>query len=144
MSKYRRGQSGNPTGRPKGIADKRVTLRALLEPHAPMLVATVVKKALKGDMAAMRICIDRLIPSLKARDAAVNIGSLEGTLSEQGKAVLGAVTGGRVTPDEASSLMQAIAAQARIVEVDDFERRIEALEDARHSAGKRRGRHAQT
>jgi len=131
---FKKGRSGNPKGRPKGIQDKRVALRSMLEPHAEKLVDVVVKKALKGDVAALRICLDRLIPPIKARDAAVSIGRLGGALCDQGKAVLDAVTEGRVTPDEAAALMQVIGAQARIVEVDELARRVKALEEKQYAS----------
>ena len=76
--KYAKGQSGNPKGRPRGVADKRVELRSLLEPHAAELVRTVVELAKAGDGAALRLCLDRLIPTLKARDEPV--GSMAGTI----------------------------------------------------------------
>jgi len=59
---YQKGHSGNPAGRPPGLPDKRTVLRELLAPHAEALVAKVVALALAGDTAALRICIDRLIP----------------------------------------------------------------------------------
>lgn len=62
---FQSGQSGNPNGRPKGIVDKRVKLRQLLEPHAERLIEKVVELALAGDISALKICIDRLIPRLK-------------------------------------------------------------------------------
>ena len=64
---YEKGQSGNPSGRPPGIRDKRTALRALLEPHAPALIAKAVEMAKAGDATALRICLDRLIPPAKSR-----------------------------------------------------------------------------
>jgi len=122
------GQSGNPAGRPRGVVDKRVALRSLLEPHAEKLVQKVVTLALKGNSAALRLCLERLVPALKTRDAPVDIGTLSGPLTDQGRTILTALGEQRITPDEAASLMQAVAAQARIVEVDELERRVAALE----------------
>lgn len=127
--KYRKGQSGNLQGRPKGIQDKRVALRALLEPHTPKLIDTVVRKALKGDMRAARILLDRIMPPLKTRDEPVEIGTLAGSVTDQARAVIEAVGSGRITPDQAASLMAAVSAQARIIEVDELERRVKAIED---------------
>jgi hypothetical protein len=100
----------------------------LLEPHAEELVQKVVELAKQGDTTALRICIDRLIPAVKAKDMPVDIGSLEGALADQGRTVLGALSAGTITPDEANALMQAVAAQARIIETDELEKRIAALE----------------
>jgi hypothetical protein len=63
---FTKGQSGNPAGKPKGAKDKRTELRALLRPHAEDLVAKAVELAKAGDTTALRICIDRLIPPIRA------------------------------------------------------------------------------
>ena len=84
--------------------------------------------ALEGDTTALRICVDRLVAPVRSRDAPVSIGKLEGSLADQGRMILSALSDGGITPDEANTLMQAVSAQARIVEVDELERRIAALE----------------
>jgi hypothetical protein len=84
-----------------------------LKSHADELIAKAVSLALEGDTTALRICIDRLIAPLRAKDETVKLGSLEGPFSEQGKTILNAVAIGHITPDQAGTLMQAIAAQAR-------------------------------
>ena len=124
-----KGESGNPAGRPKGIRDKRTALRGLLEPHAKDLVKKVVAMALAGETTALRICLDRLIPPIKARDDAVALGSLDGSLADQGRAVLSAAADGRITLDQAVSFMQVLTAQARVVEVVELEARIKRLEE---------------
>jgi polyhydroxyalkanoate synthesis regulator phasin len=72
--------------------------------------------------------MDRLIAPIKVKDSAVALGKIEGTLAEQGRTVLAVMSEGRITPDEANTLMQVVVAQARIVEVDELERRVSALE----------------
>jgi hypothetical protein len=131
--RYKKGRSGNPAGRPPGIADKRTELRALLAPHADALVKKVVALALEGDTTALRLCLDRLIPPAKPRDLPVKLSGLGETLADQGRRILGAAADGDITPDEAGALMQAIAAQGRLVEIYELERRIAALEDQRPS-----------
>ena len=125
---FQAGQSGNPNGRPPGTPDKRNAMRELLVPHAPELVAKCVEMAKNGDTAALRICLDRLIPPAKTKDDAVRLPLAEGTLAEKGQAVLSALGEGQLPPDVATAILQAIASQARIVEVNDLERRIAALE----------------
>ena len=126
MGRYQPGQSGNPRGRPPGVADRRTALRSLLEPHAETLVAKAVALAASGDVQALALCLSRLIPP--ARSAPVSLPGFAGTLADQGRQVLDALAAGRLTPDEATQVMGAVAAQARIVEVADLERRIAALE----------------
>lgn len=71
MSKFLPGQSGNPAGKKKGTLSKRTQLARLLEPHAEELVAKAVELARNGDVNALRLCIERLIP--KANNEQINI-----------------------------------------------------------------------
>ncbi len=128
-TRFKKGQSGNPKGRPKGIKDRRVKYRELLEPHASELVKKAVELALAGDTTSLRLCLERIVPSIKSQDEPVKLGELEGTLPEQGAAIVAAMGAGQVSPSEAAVMLQALAAQARIVEVDDLEKRVTVLED---------------
>jgi len=126
---FKKGQSGNPAGKPKGALSRRTLLAKQLEAHMPDLLAKVVELAKKGDTQALKICIDRGLPAKKVIDELVDLGKpLDGTAAEQGRIVLQAVGDGRISPDQAASLMTSIAAQARVVEIDELERRLQALE----------------
>jgi hypothetical protein len=125
---FKKGESGNPDGRPKGSKDKRTDLRVLLQPHAEDLVNKVVEKALEGDTTALRLCLDRLIPPYRAGNISVVLDDLEGTLTEKGEKIIGAMGGGEITPSDASSMLSALAAQSRVVEVDDIAKRVSELE----------------
>jgi hypothetical protein len=59
------GKSGNPRGRPVGTG-RVEEYRKLLEPHVPDLLAVLVEKASGGDLAALRLVLDRVYP---VRDA---------------------------------------------------------------------------
>lgn len=95
----------------------------------PELVDRCVSMALKGDMQALRLCIERVLPLPRSGEEVVDLGeALTGSPSDQGRQVLKAISDGRLSPATAATLMGAIAAQARILEVDELARRIEALE----------------
>jgi hypothetical protein len=132
--KFEPGQSGNPEGRPPGIRDKRTAMRDLLLPHAPELVAKVVEMAKNGDAAALRICLDRLIPPAKSKDDPISIPGLTDSLADNSRTVIKALAEGELTPEEAGTVLQALASQVRIIEADEIEKRLSALEQ---SAGKR-------
>lgn len=68
MAKFKKGVSGNPAGRPKGAKNKSTQFMELLEADIPDLVAVLRKKSLDGDMNAMRLLLDRLIPKLVTVD----------------------------------------------------------------------------
>lgn len=136
---FKRGKSGNPAGKPRGAKDKRTALRALLEPHTAKLVRKAVTLAMKGDTTALRICIDRLMPPLRAKDAPMHLSGFDGTIAQQGQRVVQALATGEISPDEASAVMQALSAQARIVEVDELEQRVKRLEESQAAQGKAHG-----
>jgi len=131
-TKFKPGVSGNPAGRSKN-SGKIAKLRALLDPHAEDLVEKVKSMALEGDTTALRLCLERLVPPIKIKDEPVSVTGLDGNkgLVEQGQAVIDALASSEITPSEAATLMQTVASQARILEVDELERRITALENGR-------------
>src|SRR5262245_56561666 len=121
---FGKGESGNPAGRPPGVRDKRTAMRELLEPHAEDLVAKIVELAKAGDTTALRICLDRMIPPVKAQDDPVRLPSLTGSLADSGRVILEALADERLTPEQAANILSALATQARIVEIDDIEKRV--------------------
>ena len=125
----KQGESGNPNGRPIGSKVKRTELRALLQPHAEDLVNKVVEKALEGDTTALRLCLDRLIPPYRAGNVSVVLDDIEGTLTEKGEKIIGAMGSGDITPSDASSMLQALAAQCRVQEIDEMDKRLRAVEE---------------
>ena len=138
MAKFKKGQSGNPAGKPAGTPSKTTKLRALLEPHANELVAKAVALAKAGDTVALRLCLERLIPAFKAEGAPVAVEALAGpgTLTEQGRRTIAEMAAGRLSPEDAAAVMQAISALVRVEEMDELRRRVEALESKR-PAGQR-------
>ena len=128
MARYKKGQSGNPVGRPRGIKDKRTSIRELLKPHAKDLIDKAVSLALDGNTIALRRCLDRLIPPLKQRDEPITLKLTGTTLTENGLSVINALSKGEITPSEANSFLQAIVAQTRITEMDEIEARLIKLE----------------
>jgi hypothetical protein len=68
MAKFTKGQSGNPAGRPVGSKNKCTQFRELLEQDLPALVSVLRDKALEGDMNAMRLLLERLVPKVQVVD----------------------------------------------------------------------------
>ncbi len=124
-------------GRPKG-SGQAAHYRAMLEPYAEELIQRVVDMAKDGDMAALKLCLDRLCAPLRPTDRHITIEGLEGCtgLSDKGEMILKQVAMGLVTPVEASNLMRVISSQARIIEVDELERRVSELEGRSESIPK--------
>ena len=81
-------------------------------------------------MPALKLCLDRLCAPLRPTDRLITVKGMAAAneLSDKGDLILANVASGEITPVEASNLMNAISSQARIVEVDELERRVAALE----------------
>ena len=63
---WKPGQSGNPTGRPKGARNKAtLAAEALLDGEAEQITRKAIEKAKAGDMVAIRLCLDRIAPPEK-------------------------------------------------------------------------------
>ena len=124
---WRAGQSGNPRGRRPGTGEV-AKLRAAIAEHVPTILARLVAAALQGDVSAARLLLERVCPPLKATEEAAPLALPDGTLTEQGRAVLGAVAAGELAPGQGAALLGAIGTLARVVEVDELEARLTALE----------------
>lgn len=125
---FKTGQSGNPGGRPKGIADKRTQLRSLLQPHAEDLVNKLIERAKLGDSWAMKLCIDRLIPPVKKDDAIFfdlpegELGSPENMLKTV-ESMTSAVASGQLSVAEAEKLSEFLNHQRKIIKDAEWKQR---------------------
>jgi hypothetical protein len=132
--RWKPGESGNPAGRKPGTGHV-AKLRAAIAEHLPSLLDTVVMRALGGDMGAARLLLERTIAPLRAEEPAHPLALPDGSLTDQGRAVLKAVAAGELAPGQGATLLGAIGALARVAEIDELTARIEALEAAQRSAG---------
>lgn len=130
-TKFKPGQSGNPKGKPKGSKDKRTAYRELFENESEGLIQKVIDLARSGDTTCLKMCIDRIVSPYRARDQKIKLDDLTGSLTEKGEKIIEAMGQGEVSPSDASSMLTALAAQVKILEVDELIKRIEKLEKAR-------------
>jgi hypothetical protein len=128
VARFIKGYSGNPAGKPKGVKDKRTALRELLAPHAQSLIKKAVELAKAGDTTALRLCLERIIAPVRAKDEPVDLKAKGENMTDKGRHILEAGITGKITPAETATLMQALTAQARVVQVDELAGRLEALE----------------
>jgi len=127
-TKFKPGESGNPDGRPKGSKDKRTQYREMFQDEAENLIKKAVEMAKDGDSLMMRLCIDRIVSPYRGIDQKVKLDDLTGTLTEKGEKIIEAMGVGVIAPSDAAKMLQALAAQARIIELDELEERISKLE----------------
>jgi hypothetical protein len=125
---WKPGQSGNPAGRPPGVGEIG-KLRAAIGERVPELLAAMMVKALEGDVGAARLLLERAVAPLKAAEQAESISLPDGSLTDQGRAVLRAVAAGELAPGQGAALLGAIGTLARVTEIDELNARITKLEN---------------
>jgi uncharacterized protein DUF5681 len=126
---WKPGQCGNPNGRTKGARERRSNLRYGLLKEVAAILKTLTEAAKGGDIQAARLILERSLPPLKTAAETLTLPGADTPVS-QGRTVLGACAQGDISPDEARTVLQAISAQARVVEVEELTERVAALEQA--------------
>jgi hypothetical protein len=120
---FTKGRSGNPAGKPKGTRH-RATLaaEALLDGEAEALTRKAIELALEGNIFALKICLDRILPPRRERDVALNLPTLRtpADVGEASAAILAAVTTGEITLGEAAELARLVA--SHIASLESVER----------------------
>jgi hypothetical protein len=130
-TRFKPGQSGNPAGKPKGTRNAVTrAMEALLDGEAEKLTRKAIDLGLAGDMAALRLCLDRIMPPRKDRHLAFTLPAMNAPVdAAKGLAsIVAAVASGELTPSEASELTKLVEGYARVLETVDHEERLRALE----------------
>lgn len=130
-TKFKPGQSGNPSGRPNGSRAKVLAaLDALGEGEAEAIVLAMIDKAKDGDAMAARSILDRVWPARKGSRIQFKLPAIE--KPEQLPAAIASITQqvavGEISPDEGTLIVGLIEAQKRAVEMNELASRIAALE----------------
>ena len=131
---FKKGKSGNPAGRPRGALNQTtLAAQALLDGEAEQLTRKAVELALEGNMNALKLCLDRLLPPRRERALSVALPSIQRVedLPRLTEALISAVACGELTPGEAAGLSSLAANHAKALELTELEKRITALEGKR-------------
>jgi hypothetical protein len=129
--RFRKGQSGDPAGRPPGSRNRStLAVESLLESQAEALTRTAIELALEGDTTALRLCLERIVPQRKSRAVtfeAPRIDRVEDLAGAIGS-IFGEVASGRLRLDEGVALVGMLESKRRAMETIDLEKRLRALE----------------
>jgi hypothetical protein len=138
----------NPSGNSRGAQNRKIRKDALreelasrnylsqlrkiadrLDPEAENAYDTDDVPLVKERTHILLRLLDKTLPNLRPVDQPVNF-PLKTSMAEQATSILRAVSAGKITPSEATTLMSALASHAKIIEIDDLEKRIAKLEEA--------------
>jgi len=129
---FDKGQSGNPQGRPRGSRNKAtLAAEAMLEGEAELLTRKVLDIAREGDLTALKLCLDRILPARRERLLQFELPPLR-SASDAPRAIAAiaeAVAQGEITLTEATELGKLVETFVRAIEASDFEERLKMLED---------------
>ena len=128
---FQPGQSGNPGGRPVGSKNTTtLAVEALLDGEAEAITRRAINAAMAGDMTAIKLVLDRVAPARKSRPIHIDLPDVSNAcgVAEAQAAVVAAVAGGQITPDEATALSGLLEARRKALETEELETRIRRLE----------------
>src|SRR5438132_1805731 len=114
---FEKGRSGNPGGRRRGSRNKAtLAAAALLAGESEALTRKAVEMALGGDPAAMRLCMERVLPPCRERTVKFSLPPIEAARTGKScgpspqdvslamDAVTSALARGEITPGEAETI----------------------------------------
>jgi hypothetical protein len=122
--------AGNP-GRPRGARHKATEAAlALLDGEAEALTRRAIDAALAGDAAALRLCLERILPPRRDAAAPFDLPPMESAqdAASAAGAVLAAVAAGDLTPGEGTAVMGLVEQFRRALEMSVLEFRLARLE----------------
>jgi uncharacterized protein DUF5681 len=128
---FEKGESGNPAGRPRGSRNRATLLmESLLADDAEAIGRKAIAMAKQGDMAAIRLCMDRLSPPRKGEPVAFELPPLDKPADSVAAAaeIVAAVAAGELTPSEAADLAKVVDVYVRAIATKAFDERLTKLE----------------
>ena len=129
---FAKGHVHNPKGRTPGSRNKATQAAlALMEGQLEEITQTLIDAALGGDLAAIRLVLERLVPPCKEKALPpldLPTVSNAGSLPKLTAAVLEAVSHGDLTPGEAQALASLVGSHGKAIELAELEDRLTTLE----------------
>ena len=130
---FHKGESGNPAGRPRGSRNRTtVLMQSLLEANAEAIARKAIDLATSGDLAAIRICFDRLVPARKDDTVALELPPLKSAADsvDAASTIVDAVAAGELTPSQGAELAKVVDIYVRALAAQGFEERLAKLENS--------------
>jgi hypothetical protein len=130
---FQPGQSGNPAGRPRGARNKTtILLEELIERDGAALAHHFVEQAKRGNARALSCLMGMILPKRKGAPIEIDLPPLAKASDAPVAiaAIISAVCGGELTPEEGISLTRMVEAFLRTKQrVEKLERKPERAAD---------------
>ena len=131
---FQPGQSGNPAGRAVGSRNKKtLAVEAALFERAQELVDELVRRAKNGEPAAMRLCMERILPVGRGRPLPIELPAVRSTEDALAAAdvIMDALKEGAISAREAVDLLRVVEGLTRLTGAIDFIKKVARREVAR-------------
>jgi hypothetical protein len=129
---FQKGCSGNPQGRPLGARNAATVIaEQLLDGEAQTITRKVIELAKQGDLTALRLCLERIVPPRRERPVNFTLPEINSVdhAANAMAAITTAVANGELTPSEAAELSRVIEGYVKAMEATEIERRLRLLEE---------------
>ena len=130
-TRFKKGQSGNPKGRPKGSLNKTtLAAQALLDDEAENITRKAIELAQGGDTTAIKLCFDRILPVKKDRPVSLSLPAINSPKDSilAMASILKAVCSGEITPREGERVSNMVENNNKCFESQELVERIARLE----------------
>lgn len=125
-TRFTKGQSGNPAGRPQGSRHKATEAAlALMDGQLEAITQKAVDAALQGDLVAIRLILERLLPRAKERAMPrVKLPMITNTsdLPKLLTSISASLHSGQLTEAELSRLLQYADSALRIIQAQEADK----------------------
>ena len=129
--RFGKGKSGNPGGRPRGARNAMSLLaESLLDGEAEAIMRTVIERAKQGDPAALRLCVERLLPVKRERVVTIDLPPINcpADAKRAMASVIAAVARGDLSASEASQFSAMIETYLQACGATDLADRLDEVQ----------------
>lgn len=133
---WKPGQSGNPAGAEPSAAGRVArTLMAATDTVREQLAERIVRQALDGCLQSQRLLVERFMPQVRAQTLATPMPGIEaGSIEQRLQTVLSHAAEGKISSDEAKTLIDAIRGATEAASIAAAERELAAIRELRSQA----------